>query len=110
VSDDRYLDDEYGRRPLPPRWVQLIEQVGLARTRNQCDPANPLHEIGRFGAIVVVGVGGYGIVFEARDPELDRHVALKLCLTPGPEAAEAITREAKLLAKLSVAMVMTCSS
>jgi tRNA A-37 threonylcarbamoyl transferase component Bud32 len=100
-------DSRFDPRPLPPRWAELIDQVGLARTRNQFNPKVPLHKIGRFEGIVMLGVGGFGIVFEARDPELDRRVALKLCLTSAPEAAEAIIREAQLLAKLSHPNIVT---
>ena len=50
------------------------------------------------------GQGGMGVVFKARQPKLDRLVALKI-LTPAlaaqPGFAERFTREARALAKLS---------
>ena len=52
----------------------------------------------------VCGQGGMGIVFKARQPKLDRFVALKI-LTPAlatqPGFAERFTREARALAKLT---------
>lgn len=51
-----------------------------------------------------IGRGGMGIVYKARQPHLDRFVALKI-LAPGLEAdpgfAERFTREARTLAKLT---------
>jgi serine/threonine protein kinase len=63
------------------------------------DPLSPLLKIGKFEAIVDVGRGGFGIVFKARDPELDRVVALKLCRAR-PSAIDALLDEARLQAKL----------
>ncbi|MGC4017762.1 MAG: serine/threonine-protein kinase [Luteolibacter sp.] len=51
-----------------------------------------------------IGRGGMGIVYKARQPHLDRLVALKI-LTPGlagdPGFAERFNREARILAKLT---------
>jgi serine/threonine protein kinase len=95
------------RPPLPSRWKELFKTVLEERMANIADPDNPLVKIGRFEAIRSQGYGGYGLVFEVRDPELDRHVALKLCMTSGPKAAAALIREAQLLAKLSHPNVIT---
>jgi predicted Ser/Thr protein kinase len=58
----------------------------------------------------VLGQGGMGIVFKARQPRLDRLVALKI-LPPGlaqqPGFAERFTREARALAKLNHANIVT---
>ncbi|PRP91683.1 Serine/threonine-protein kinase PrkC [Enhygromyxa salina] len=95
------------RRTRPPHWEKLINQVAIAAGTKIVEPSHPLHQIGRFEAIGTRGVGGFGVVFEARDPELDRRVALKLCQTRGPEAAETLMNEARLLARLTHPNIVT---
>jgi tRNA A-37 threonylcarbamoyl transferase component Bud32 len=58
----------------------------------------------QFEILECIGRGGMGVVYKARQPQLDRLVALKLLL-PGlehdPGFAERFSREARALAKLS---------
>ena len=52
----------------------------------------------------LLGRGGMGIVYKARQPELDRLVALKILpqeSSGGPQFAERFTREARALARLN---------
>src|SRR5207247_1379495 len=74
------------------------------------DPPAPLppEEIAKFfpqlQILDVLGQGGMGIVYKARQPQLDRFVALKILspeLSRDPAFAERFTREARALARLS---------
>ena len=83
--------------------------LGLARA-----PELPVGEarrvgdrVGRFDLLRELGRGGFGVVFEARDAELGRHVALKL-LKPARGAAVAeLKREAETAARLSHPNIVT---
>jgi serine/threonine protein kinase/tetratricopeptide (TPR) repeat protein len=61
-------------------------------------------KVGSFEIVEMIGKGGMGIVFLARDSKLDRFVAIKSMpaeLQVNPAARTRFTREAKLLASLS---------
>jgi predicted Ser/Thr protein kinase len=67
-----------------------------------------LEEVARhfpdFEIIGVIGVGGMATVFQARQPRLDRFIALKILsgrLAGDPAFVERFTREARVLARLS---------
>src|SRR5438876_11544443 len=54
--------------------------------------------------LALIGKGGMGAVYKARQPALDRFVALKILppqIATGPGFAERFTREARALARLS---------
>ena len=55
--------------------------------------------VGRYELVRVIGVGGMGVVYEARDRVLDRRVAVKL-LRPDIAAGEALLAEAQAMARL----------
>jgi predicted Ser/Thr protein kinase len=61
-------------------------------------------KLGRYVIGETLGMGGMGIVYAARDPELDRDVAIKVMrpeLARAPDAKRRIIREARAMAKLS---------
>jgi tRNA A-37 threonylcarbamoyl transferase component Bud32 len=88
------------RERLTPELEQLEADIGMARGLRELHGDDmPLYQLGRFEALSSVR-GGMGLVIKARDPQLDRHVAIKLWLRSGPEWQAALLAEAKLLAKL----------
>lgn len=79
-------------RPVPP-------------TREEIAAAFPQLEI-----LELIGQGGMGFVFKARQPKLDRLVALKILpqsLAADPAFAERFTREGRVLAKLNHPNIVT---
>jgi serine/threonine protein kinase len=64
-------------------------------------------QVGRYTIEELLGVGGMGVVYAAKDPTLDRRVALKLLRDPEVEVSAArLRREAQSMAKLSHANVV----
>src|SRR5262245_17743221 len=68
---------------------------GSARAGRSSAPSR----IGRYEIVRLLGQGGVGAVYEAVDPELGRHVAVKL-LRDQTGDTELLRREAQALAKL----------
>ncbi len=81
-----------------------IKQVGVTTQPNTLAPS-PLigQQLGSYKILALLGKGGMGEVYLARDTRLDREVAIKLLpplLVRDPEREERFKREAKLQAKL----------
>jgi serine/threonine protein kinase len=55
--------------------------------------------VGRFEIVRVLGRGGMGVVYEARDPNLDRVVAIKV-IDANAEQRSRVLREARALARV----------
>lgn len=98
------LDEEFGLEPRAEpsfsHWPELTARIYDAALFWHRDPTQPLVKIGRFEAIALLGEGGFGSVFKARDPQLDRFVALKLCRLKREGTEAELMREARALAKL----------
>jgi hypothetical protein len=65
------------------------------------------YRIGHYEVTGELGAGGFGVVLAASDPGLGRTVAIKLCPTASPKAADALMNEARALAKLSHPNIVT---
>jgi serine/threonine protein kinase/Tfp pilus assembly protein PilF len=83
-----------------------IKQVGVTTQPNTITTPSPLigQQLGSYKIISLLGKGGMGEVYLARDIRLDREVAIKLLptiLTRDPEREERFKREARLQAKLN---------
>ena len=57
-----------------------------------------MQQLGKYVVVRTLGAGGMGVVYEARDPTLDRAVAVKLLNARGD--IERFRREAKLAARV----------
>ena len=75
------------------------------------DPGSPRPlaqtKLGRFQLEAVLGQGGMGVVHAAFDPELERRVAVKVLHGKNADASARLLREARAMAKLSHANVIT---
>ena len=59
-----------------------------------------MERFGKYEVLREIGKGGFGVVYEARDPHLRRPVAIKTCLTDDPKSARRFNREAAIAASL----------
>src|SRR5215831_237768 len=60
--------------------------------------------LGPYEILAPIGAGGMGVVYRARDPRLDREVAIKILpehLAQNPQALARFERETKVIAALS---------
>ncbi len=85
---------------------EAASRAANSEARAPATPPLPLAEVARlFPQLEIVeflGRGGMGMVYKARQPRLDRWVALKILNSdPDPLFAERFAREARALAKLS---------
>ncbi|MEZ4451846.1 MAG: serine/threonine-protein kinase [Nannocystaceae bacterium] len=63
--------------------------------------------VGRYTLLDRIGQGGMGVVYSARDPKLDRRVAIKLLQRDDTARRRRMEREAQAMAKLSHPNVVT---
>jgi WD40 repeat protein len=97
--------------PFVPDEIQTADLASVdtgealqVRTPSVTDQPPPpsLGQLGRFQLRAALGQGGFGMVYRAYDPVLDREVALKVPKFPPdqPEKVERFLREAKAAARL----------
>jgi tRNA A-37 threonylcarbamoyl transferase component Bud32 len=95
-----------GTEAAPGATTDIDPQAGQAPPGTRVPPA-PAQLAGQFPQLELLellGMGGMGMVYKARQPRLDRFVALKILPVDSaahPSFAERFNREAKALAKLN---------
>lgn len=103
---DRYPELADDIRELFPAMVQMeqAKEVHQERTPQAATPVAPaLQQLGDFRILREVGQGGMGIVYEAEQVSLGRHVALKVLpkkMLVDARAKRRFEREAKAAARL----------
>ena len=99
--------------PAPGAISALLAEMARIPELDPGAPApGPGDTLGRFEILRELGRGGFGVVFEARDPELGRHVALKLIRprrgdAPAGDAAAFLYREAEAVAQMQHPNIVT---
>lgn len=59
-----------------------------------------LESIGKYEVLDIIGQGGFGVVYKARDPLMERLVAIKICSTEDDQVRRRFLREAKIAGSL----------
>jgi len=70
----------------------------------------PGQRLGSYEVIALLGVGGMGQVYRARDPRLQRDIALKILQTDDAEHRSRFAREARAIASLNHPNIVTIHS
>jgi serine/threonine protein kinase/tetratricopeptide (TPR) repeat protein len=102
VSPGETSSSNAGPTPAPGRGA-AANDFSLAALLAAPQRPDELGRLGPYRVLKVLGRGGMGMVFEAHDPQLDRHVALKALLpslAAFPPAHERFLREARAAAAL----------
>jgi serine/threonine protein kinase len=95
------------RDPLDPILVELARAPDVAV--EDVDRRRIGERFGRFQLLGLIGRGSFGVVYEARDLDLGRHVAVKVmtAATPSAEALAAFRAEATTVARLNHPNIVT---
>ncbi|HEV8239090.1 MAG TPA: protein kinase [Thermoanaerobaculia bacterium] len=66
-----------------------------------------MNQIGKYAIVGQIGTGGFGVVYEGRDPFLKRRVAIKTCSSEEPEIRDRFFREAEIAGNLQHRNIVT---
>ena len=70
----------------------------------------PGQRLGSYEIVALLGVGGMGQVYRARDPRLERDIALKILQTDDADHRKRFAREARAIAALNHPNIITIHS
>src|SRR5580658_5712572 len=93
-----------GLCPLCQATIDLGGEAAASEPRVAPEASSLAPFFSQLEVIELLGAGGMGMVYKARQPQLDRPVALKILPVESlkhPSFAERFSREAKVLAKLN---------
>lgn len=102
--DNRDPDKSEAAENEPAGHGRVAERLALARVTQGLLGRRRWPELGRYEIVRRLGRGAFGSVLLARDPKLDRDVAIKIVSLPSGDhtaARQRVTREARALAALS---------
>lgn len=97
--DSSRTDKPLGGHPLGGDASPILRRMQDSLKRRMFGGAPP--SLGRFEVLDVLGRGGMGVVYRARDPKLDRVVAIKVVRPGSATTGERLASEARRLARLS---------
>lgn len=102
-------DDELGARvsTARPEIDPFLTRVIAASAARAVLGVDREVRVGRYALRRVLGAGGGGSVYVARDPELDRELAIKLIAAPDPVRRARALNEGQALARLAHPNVVT---
>jgi tetratricopeptide (TPR) repeat protein len=107
-DDDDPPDDGRGDPELADRLAAsrpeldaMLHAVWRANAAGALFGTRPAVRVGRYELLREVATGGGGSVFVARDPELDRDIAIKLIAAPDPALRARALAEGQTVARLS---------
>jgi eukaryotic-like serine/threonine-protein kinase len=79
----------------------------MTRLSEEPGRSTPMQKIGKYEVIRKIGQGGFGVVFEGRDPFIKRRVAIKTCSAEDEEIRKRFFREAEIAGNLQHRHVVT---
>jgi tRNA A-37 threonylcarbamoyl transferase component Bud32/tetratricopeptide (TPR) repeat protein len=66
-----------------------------------------MEQIGKYAIVAQIGTGGFGVVYEGRDPFLKRRVAIKTCNSEEADIRDRFFREAEIAGNLQHRNIVT---